>query len=337
MALLEVERLTVEIDTPLGPARILHGVDFALDQGESLGLVGESGCGKSMTALAIMGLLPEAARARGRILFEGRDLLSADEATLCRLRGGRIAMVFQEPMTALNPVKSIGRQVAEGLRLHLGLTRRDAEDRAARLLDRVGLPPARFPLGLFPHQLSGGQRQRVVIAIALACGPALLIADEPTTALDVTIQAQILDLVAQVAEDEGMALLMITHDLGIVAEITDRVLVMYAGGIVEGGPTAELFGHMAHPYTRGLFAALPRSETRDEAGGHDRAALRPRLATIPGRVPDALERPAGCAFAPRCAHATEVCRRDAPPAAAIGEGHAALCFHPIQDRAEGRP
>jgi peptide/nickel transport system ATP-binding protein len=192
MALLEVEQLTVEIPTPRGPARILDGVDFTLDQGESLGLVGESGCGKSMTALAVMGLLPEAARAGGRIRFEGRDLLSADEATLCRLRGGRIAMVFQEPMTALNPVASIGQQVAEGLRLHLGLNRRAAEDRAAGLLDRVGLPPTRFPLGLFPHQLSGGQRQRVVIAIALACGPALLIADEPTTALDVTIQAQIL-------------------------------------------------------------------------------------------------------------------------------------------------
>ena len=337
MALLEVEQLTVEIDTPRGPARILHDVDFALDRGESLGLVGESGCGKSMTALAIMGLLPEAARARGRILFEGRDLLSADEATLCRLRGGRIAMVFQEPMTALNPVMSIGRQVAEGLRLHLGLTRREAEERAARLLDRVGLPPARFPLGLFPHQLSGGQRQRVVIAIALACGPALLIADEPTTALDVTIQAQILDLVAQVAEDEGMALMMITHDLGIVAQITDRVLVMYAGGIVERGPTAELFGHMAHPYTRGLFAALPRDDLNDHISGRERAALRPRLATIPGQVPDALERPAGCAFAPRCAHATEVCRRDAPPTAALGESHAALCFHPILDRVEGRP
>jgi peptide/nickel transport system ATP-binding protein len=177
----------------------------------------------------------------------------------------------------------------------------------------------------------------VVIAIALACGPALLIADEPTTALDVTIQAQILDLVAQVAEDEGMALMMITHDLGIVAEITDRVLVMYAGGIVERGPTAALFGHMAHPYTRGLFAALPRDDPNDDSGGHERAALRPRLATIPGRVPDALERPSGCAFAPRCAHATEVCRRDAPPTAAIGEGHAALCFHPILDRVEGRP
>jgi peptide/nickel transport system ATP-binding protein len=335
--LLEVEQLTVEIPTPRGPARILDGVDFTLDQGESLGLVGESGCGKSMTALAIMGLLPEATRAGGRIRFEGRDLLSADEATLCRLRGGRIAMVFQEPMTALNPVKSIGQQVAEGLRLHLGLSRREAEDRAAGLLDRVGLPPARFPLGLFPHQLSGGQRQRVVIAIALACGPALLIADEPTTALDVTIQAQILDLVAQVAEDEGMALLMITHDLGIVAEITDRVMVMYAGGIVEGGPTAELFGHMAHPYTRGLFAALPRSETRDEADGPERAALRPRLTTIPGRVPDALERPAGCAFAPRCAHATEICHRDAPPAATIGHGLGALCFHPILDRGKGAP
>jgi peptide/nickel transport system ATP-binding protein len=337
MALLQVERLSVQIDTPRGPAQILHGVDFALDRGERLSLVGESGCGKSMTALAIMGLLPEAALASGRILFEGRDLLSADEATLCRLRGGRIAMVFQEPMTALNPVVSIGRQVAEGLRLHLRLTRRAAEARAAGLLDRVGLPPARFPLGLYPHQLSGGQRQRVVIAIALACGPTLLIADEPTTALDMTIQAQILDLVAQVAEDEGMALLMITHDLGIVAEIADRVLVMYAGQIAERGPTAEVFARMAHPYTRGLFAAMPQSEPLDRSRGRERAALRPRLTTIPGRVPDALERPAGCAFAPRCAYASEACRRDDPPPVAIGDGHTAACFHPVLDGAERPP
>ena len=339
MTLLEVEQLSVEIATPQGPAEILTGVDFTLDQGESLGLVGESGCGKSMTALAVMGLLPEAARASGRIVFEGRDLLATPEAELCRLRGGRIAMVFQEPMTALNPVHSIGRQVAEGLRLHLGLGRRAAEERARQLLDRVGLPPARFPLGRYPHQLSGGQRQRVVIAMALACQPALLIADEPTTALDVTIQAQILDLIAEVAEEEGMALMMITHDLGIVAEITDHVMVMYAGEIIERGPTAALFRTMAHPYTRGLFAAMPHSaipasEIQDRAPAPGRAALRPRLATIAGQVPDPTERIAGCRFATRCALADEDCRRARPPAAAVGEAHSALCFHPAQAAGE---
>ena len=335
MPLLQVENLSVEIDTPRGRARILDGLDFALDEGESLGLVGESGCGKSMTALAIMGLLPEAARARGRVLLDGRDLLTSDETTLCTLRGRRMAMVFQEPMTALNPVATIGRQVAEGPRLHLGLSGRAAEDRARRLLERVGLPPARFPLGLFPHQLSGGQRQRVVIAMALACQPALLIADEATTALDVTIQAQILDLLAEVAEEEGMALMVITHDLGIVAETTDRVMVMYAGAIVESGPTPELFRRMAHPYTDGLFAAMPRAETLGVPAAGGRAALRPRLATIPGQVPDPQDRPPGCSFAARCGHVTEACRRDEPPPVAVGESHAVLCFHPLGAKSGG--
>ena len=328
MALLEIQDLAVEIATPRGAARVVEGVDVALERGESLGLVGESGCGKSLTALAVMGLLPEAARVSGVVRFEGRDLLSLDEPALCALRGRRLAMVFQEPMTALNPVRTIGDQVAESLLLHLGLTRAEAARRAAALLERVGLPTARFPLALYPHQLSGGQRQRVVIAIALACRPALLIADEPTTALDVTIQAQILDLIVEIAAEEGMALLMITHDLGVVAETTDRMLVMYAGRIVERGPTAEVFARLAHPYSRGLFAALPQvgEATRDAQGA--RAAARSRLSTIPGQVPSPLQRPAGCAFAPRCGHADEACRQTPLPVAEIGPDHVALCAHP---------
>ena len=262
MALLEIEGLDVAIGTPLGPVEILREVGLTLERGESLGLVGESGCGKSMTALAILGLLPEAARANGRIVLEGRNLLELGEAELCRLRGRRLAMVFQEPMTALNPVRSIGDQVAEGLRLHLGLNGRRALDRAAALLERVGLPESDFPLGLHPHQLSGGQRQRVVVAMALACGPDILIADEPTTALDVTIQAQILDLIAELAAEEGMALILISHDLGVIAEMTDRMAVMYAGAIVESGPTAEVFRRRAHPYTEGLSPPCPAWKRR---------------------------------------------------------------------------
>ena len=262
MALLSVQDLTVTIATPRGPARILERVSFGLEAGESLGLVGESGCGKSMTALAVMGLLPEAATASGRILLDGQDLLTANEKRLCALRGRTLAMVFQEPMSALNPVRTIGRQVTEGLRLHLGLSRTAARDRAAALLDRVGLPLARFPLDLYPHQLSGGQRQRVVLAIALACRPRLLIADEPTTALDVIVQARILDLIAELAAEEGTALLMITHDLGVVAQTSDQALVMHAGRITERAATGELFHRMAPLYTRGLFAALPRTAPR---------------------------------------------------------------------------
>ena len=328
MPLLEVEELSVVIDTPRGPAQILRDVSFELAAGASLGLVGESGCGKSMTALAVMGLLPEAARVTGRIRLDGEDLLAAEEARLCDLRGRRLAMVFQEPMTALNPVRTIGDQVAEGLRLHLSLDRAEAGARAGRLLERVGLPPARFPLSLHPHQLSGGQRQRVVIAMALACQPALLIADEPTTALDVTIQAQILALISEIAEEEDMALIMITHDLGVVAETTDRVLVMYAGRIVERGPTAGLFARMAHPYTRGLFAAMPQSEL---PSGHadSKADTRPRLATIPGEVPDPHTPPPGCPFASRCAYVTGDCHARMPPAVLIDHEHDAACLYPL--------
>ena len=321
MALLSLHDLRVTLDTPEGPAKVLDGVSFDLAAGESLGLVGESGCGKSMTALAVMGLLPAAARAEGRILFEGRDLLALDEEALCGLRGRRIAMVFQEPMTALNPVQSIGDQVAEGLCWHLGLGRGAAAGRAASLLDRVGLPQPRFSLDLYPHQLSGGQRQRVVIAMALACDPALLIADEPTTALDVTSQAEILDLIAEVTAGSGMALMLITHDLAVVWQNTAAMLVMYAGSVVERGTTSEVFTRMAHPYTRGLLASSPHGLDMDLPAGH-------RLATIPGRVPDPQHRPAGCVFAGRCARAAPDCLPRPPAEQRLEGGHRVACLYP---------
>jgi len=319
MSLLSVRDLSVK----LGPAPILETVSFDLAAGGSLGIVGESGCGKSMTALAIMGLLPEGARTSGEIVFEGQDLLALSEAELCRIRGRRLAMVFQEPMTALNPVKTIGFQVAEGLRWHLGLARGDAEARAVKLLDRVGLPQPRFSPGLYPHQLSGGQRQRVVIAMALACDPALLIADEPTTALDVTSQAAILDLLAEVAEDAGLALVLITHDLAVVWQNTAAMLVMYAGRVVERGATAAVFQRMAHPYTRGLLAASPGALDAPLPAGR-------RLATIPGTVPDPRHRPPGCVFAGRCPRVQDDCLPAQPADFAI-DGHAVACLHPHRE------
>ncbi|MDA8250168.1 MAG: ABC transporter ATP-binding protein [Rhodospirillales bacterium] len=313
--MLNVENLTVALPMAGESVPVLSGVSFSLARGESVGLVGESGSGKSMTALAVMGLLPPGARSSGRILFDGGDLLRADEAALCALRGKRIGMVFQEPMTALNPLRSIGAQVAEPLRLHEKLSRAQAAARARDLLARVGLAPPRITPGLYPHQLSGGQRQRVVIAMALACGPDLLIADEPTTALDVTVQAQVLDLLADLAQESGMALLLITHDLGVVSQTVDRVLVMYAGRVVEQGPTRSVFSAMAHPYTRALFAASPH-----ESGGLP--------APIPGHVPDPRARPPGCAFAPRCPRADAGCAATLPPLRALADAHAAACLHP---------
>lgn len=320
MTLLSIENLCVELEGPNGVYRLLDDVNLSLSKGQCLGLVGESGCGKSMTAMAIMGLLPQGMRARGKIFLDGENLLNVTEERLCQLRGRKMAMVFQEPMTALNPVVPIGRQVAEGLRLHMGLTRYEAEARAGQALARVGLPIDRFPLSLFPHQLSGGQRQRVVIAMALACGPDILVADEPTTALDVTVQAQILDLLADIIDEFDMGLVLITHDLGVVAETADTMAVMYAGRVVEDGPTAEVFERMAHPYTRGLFAAMPSHSSDSEA-------TRTSLTTIPGRVPDAQSRPAGCPFVTRCGFATDLCSRDVPPMETLGHRHGAACFN----------
>ena len=315
-ALLEVRDLRVTLATASGAADALRGVSFELERGGTLGLIGESGCGKSMTALALMGLLPEGASVSGSIRFAGRELTTLDEDALCALRGDRIAMVFQEPMTALNPLHPIGRQIAEPLRLHRGLDSAAARAEALRLLERVQLPKARERLGAYPHQLSGGQRQRVVIAIALACGPDLLIADEPTTALDTTVQREVLDLLDELRRDTGMALLLISHNLDVMAARVERLAVMYAGSIVESGPTRGLFERRAHPYTRGLFAARPRL-------GTDRSVP---LATIAGRVPALHEMPVGCAFADRCSLVVDDCRAALPPAEAVAQAHHVRCI-----------
>jgi peptide/nickel transport system ATP-binding protein len=316
MPLLEVDDLTVTLSTARGPAKAVRGVSFALDRGETLGIVGESGSGKSMTALAILGLLPEGARTTGQVRFEGRDLLTLDEAGLCRVRGDRIGVVFQEPMTALNPLHSIGRQVAETLMLHRGTSAGAARQEATRLIDRVGIPDAARRVDAYPHQFSGGQRQRVTIAIALACGPDLLIADEPTTALDVTIQRQILDLISGLVEEDGMALMMISHDLAVIAENVARMLVMYGGTIVEDGSTQAVFAKPSHPYTQGLFGARPRL-------GAGRGT---KLATIPGTVPELIDMPPGCPFAGRCPLTIEACGAAPPPPVALSAGHAARCI-----------
>ena len=314
--LLEVRDLRVGLDTARGPADALRGVSFTLQRGETLGLIGESGCGKSLTALALMGLLPQGARLSGSVVLAGQELVGMDDTALSRLRGNRIAMVFQEPMTALNPLHTVGAQVAEPLRVHQGMTRSAARAHALRLLDRVQLPDAAQRLDAYPHQLSGGQRQRVGLAMALACGPDLLVADEPTTALDVTIQGEILDLIADLVAQQAMALLLISHDLGVMARSCSRLLVMYGGSIVESGPTGAVFERLAHPYTRGLFGARPRL-------GAKRGT---RLATSPGRVPELADLPQGCPFAQRCAWAIDACRDVLPAPAEVGEGHAARCI-----------
>ncbi len=300
--LLQVRNLVVTLPTSRGTVQALRGLDFDLARGDTLGLIGESGCGKSLTALALMGLLPTGAKVTGSIRFDGRELIGQSEPDWCKLRGDRIAMVFQEPMTALNPLHTIGRQIAEPLRLHRGMSAAAARAEALRLLERVQLPQARQRLDAYAHQLSGGQRQRVVIAVALACGPDLLVADEPTTALDVTIQREVLALIRELVAESNMALLFISHDLGVVAQTVRRLMVMYAGSVVESGDTRDVFARLAHPYTRALFAARPRL-------GLPRGS---RLATIPGLVPELADLPAGCAFAERCGHVRPVCRASWP-------------------------
>ncbi len=317
MSLLEVTDLRVTLRTARGMADALREVSFTMGRGDTLGLIGESGCGKSITALALMGLLPEGAQVTGSIRFDGTELTALDEAALCRIRGQRIGMVFQEPMTALNPLQTVGHQIAESLRLHKGTDARTARAEALRLLERVQLPQASRRLDAYPHQLSGGQRQRVVIAIALACGPDLLIADEPTTALDVTIQREVLDLIDELVRDSGMGLLLISHNLGVMADRVRRVFVMYGGTVVESGPTAEVFGRRAHPYTQGLFAARPRLGL----------ARGTRLATIPGRVPELADLPIGCPFEERCPRAAADCGRALPPPSAVAAQHDARCLH----------
>ena len=330
MPLLEVNDLRVTLNTSRGALEALRGVSFALDRGQTLGLIGESGCGKSITALALMGLLPDGATVSGSIRFGGQELTTLDEAALCGLRGNRIGMIFQEPMTALNPLHTVGHQIAEPLRLHKQLSRSAARAEALRLLERVQLPQARERLDAYPHQLSGGQRQRVVIAIALACGPDLLIADEPTTALDVTIQREVLELIQELVREEGeqgMALLLISHDLGVMADTVQRMLVMYGGTVVESGPTRAVFERLAHPYTRGLFAARPRLGLRRSESDALAGRRGTRLSTIPGRVPALADMPPGCPFAERCERVADDCRQAPPPALPVGPQHEARCLH----------
>jgi peptide/nickel transport system ATP-binding protein len=316
MSLLEVDNLRVTLNTARGPADALRGVSFAIDRGDTVGLIGESGCGKSITALALMGLLPEGARVSGSIRLEGRELVNLSEGELCRLRGRRLGMVFQEPMTALNPLHTVGRQIAESLRVHLALSPHDARARALQLLERVQVPQAARRLDSYPHQLSGGQRQRVVIAIALACGPDLLIADEPTTALDVTVQREVLDLIAELVAERGMGLLLISHNLGVMARNVRRLMVMYGGIVAEAGPTDSVFARLAHPYTRALFASRPRLGL----------ARGTRLPTIPGRVPELADLPQGCPFADRCARVIDQCRSAIPPPLPVKPAHDARCI-----------
>ena len=328
MTLLQVKNLDVSLTTPRGPARAVRNLSFDLDRGQTLGIVGESGCGKSMTALALLGLLPENGTTGGQILLGGEDLLALDEAAMCGVRGNRISMIFQEPMTSLNPLHTIGRQVTEPMLIHQGMTRDDARAEAVRLLERVGIASAAQRLDSYPHQLSGGQRQRVMIAMALSCKPDVLIADEPTTALDVTIQGQILDLIADLVDETGMSLILISHDLGVIAETVDRVLVMYGGAGVEAGPTASLFEHLAHPYTRGLFAAVPRLGS---GAGRGKGA---RLATIPGLVPELADLPPGCTFADRCSIADGACGGTTPSVQEVAgdSGHLFACLKPDEAR-----
>ena len=322
-AILEVRDLHTQFSTLDGVVRAVDGVSFDVARGETLGIVGESGCGKSVTAMSILRLIPpETGRiASGSIRFEGEELTALSEEEMKRLRGHRISMIFQEPMTSLNPVLTVGTQIAENVVRHMGVPWKAARERAFEMLDLVRIADARRRLDEYPHQLSGGMRQRVMIAMALSCDPQVLIADEPTTALDVTIQAQILDLMVELKEKTGTAIVLITHDLGVVAETTERVVVMYAGRKVEEAPVEALFAEPLHPYTRGLMRAIPRLDVEADAAG-----TRPRLQEIPGLVP-ILTRPiVGCAFAPRCGFATDRCRRDAPPLLDAGAGHLVACW-----------
>ncbi len=317
--LLQVEGLSIGFQTETGAVRVIEGVSFALCAGETLGLVGESGCGKSVTAQTLMRLLPmpPARIESGRILFEGEDLVAAGERRLRTLRGDRMGMIFQEPMTSLNPTMSVGAQISEVLILHRGMTASEARVKSIAGLTEVGIGSPERRYDQYPHQLSGGLRQRVMIAMALACRPALLIADEPTTALDVTVQAQILELIARLKRELGLAILLITHDLGVVAEVCDRVAVMYAGSIVETGPTATVLTNPHHPYTAGLLASSPRHARR----GVD-------LPTIAGTVPAPGNRGRGCAFATRCPRAQPRCADLRPSLAAMGATSAA-CWNPL--------
>jgi oligopeptide transport system ATP-binding protein len=318
MPLLEVKGLRTEFHTQDGVVKAVDGVSFHIDEGETLGIVGESGCGKSVSLLSVMRLIPmpPGKIAAGEVLFEGVDLLKLSDDEMRKVRGNKIAMVFQDPMTFLNPVLTIGRQIMEALQLHMGMNKKQARERSAELLAMVGIPEAADRLDDYPHQFSGGMRQRVMIAMALACNPQILIADEPTTALDVTIQAQIVDLVKRLRDSIGLAIIWITHDLGVIAGLADRMMVMYAGHVVEEAPVKELYANPRHPYTLGLIGSLPRlDEIRAD-----------KLTSIEGLPPDLIDLPPGCPFQPRCVYSVEKCREVRPELEPAGPRHSIACW-----------
>jgi len=327
MSLLRVENLRTWFDTRSGVMKAVDGVDLDVREGKTLGIVGESGSGKSVTALSIMRLIERPGRILpgSHIYFEGNDLAAIPERELERVRGNRMSMVFQEPMTSLNPVHTVGDQIIEAIRLHRRISARQARERAIELLELVGIPSPERRVDAFPHQMSGGMRQRVMIAMALACEPKLLIADEPTTALDVTIQAQILELLRQLRDRLAMTVILITHDLGVVAEMCDDVAVMYAGRVVERGPVHAIFRNPQHPYTEALLRSIPRLGMTQAVPLH----------VIPGKVPSALHRPPGCRFAARCDYVIERCRHEEPLLSAVGEGRAACWLRERQAQSEG--
>ena len=324
--LLSVENLRVQFSTGRGPVYAVNGISFDIAPGETLGLVGESGCGKSVTSLAVLGILARNGRVTsGRAMFEGRDLLTLDDSELRGIRGREIAMIFQDPMTSLNPVLTVGRQIREVLETHFGMKKEQATKRAGDLLERVGIPSADIRLKDYPHQFSGGMRQRAMIAMALACEPKLLIADEPTTALDVTIQAQILNLLRELVAEQNTALILITHDLGVVAGMCERVHVMYGGMIMESGLADQLFVRPRHPYTLGLLQSVPRLD----------ATRRAKLQPIEGQPRDMLTPPSACPFQPRCRYEVEQSRLEVPRLLEVEPGHRVACFNPVPESAWG--
>jgi len=320
---LDIEELHIEFKSPDGLVRAVDGLSYHVHEGETLGVVGESGCGKSVTALSVLRLIPNPPGriSSGSIRFQGKSLLDLDENELERIRGNDISMIFQEPMTSLNPLYTVGKQISEALILHQGLSKREAMDHAIEMLRRVSIPEPESRVNNYPHQLSGGMRQRVMIAMAICCNPKVLIADEPTTALDVTIQAQILELIRDLQKETGTAIVLITHDMGVIAENADRVVVMYAGCKVEEAEVDELFDNPGHPYTKGLLGSIPNLEEVAHIQGE-----RPRLNEITGMVPSLTDLPAGCAFAPRCAFAVEKCHGAYPPLEEVRPGHWISCW-----------